>query len=130
MDQDTVRYWSGVVLAGGVVAGALSLAGYLLFTDVTTLPGSSDPATGLEAGNAVLVALATLPVLLAGIGLLGAYRRRWLATTIPAVPLLVVGISGFSLGFGYVALGCGLLVCGPLVAKHPGYAPVSAGETT
>ncbi|RYJ08441.1 hypothetical protein ELS19_18095 [Halogeometricum borinquense] len=99
----------GIGVSAIATAGSVVLAAYLLFTEVTTLPSSTEPATGLESGNPFILVLAALPIFLSAVGLIGAYYGRPEALAIGGVLLLVLGVLGLNIGFFYLAIGAALL---------------------
>lgn len=67
--------WARVLPAGLACLGAVSLAGYLLFAPVTTLPDGT-PASALAAANPFLLSLAALVVAGGAVGLVAAAVGR------------------------------------------------------
>lgn len=104
----------GLGLAVLATLGSLLLAGYLLFTSVTTVPGGSEAATGLESANPTIIALAVVPVILSGAGSVSAYYGRETALLGSGLLLLGAGFLGFNVGLFYIALGL-VLICAYLL---------------
>lgn len=118
------RYKIGLVTTGVASIGALAFAGYLLFTDVTSIDGTA--ATALEAGNVVLISLAVLPGIVCIVCLLSAYRREGTPLWVGSGLLLIVGVLGVAVGPQLLGLGILLLLSAFLISSSGDETPESA----
>lgn len=110
MTSDRLSEQLAFVASGMAVIGGLGIAGYVLFTDVTTLGQSSEPATAIEAGNVPLIILGLLPAALATGSVVGGYFDSWQLPLISGVTLLLLGFVGLNVGILFIPIGVLLVI--------------------
>lgn len=98
----------GISTAAGL--GSLLVAGYLLTSEITTLPNSGQPATPIEAGNPVLIGFALLPVVLSAVAILALRYERELLALASGFLVVLLGLVGWNFGFLYVGIGVAILI--------------------